>query len=67
MATADIERPVEYSYDLARQCPAAAPMLACQQGRHALSPPTPPVTLGPSYVLPPGQVERRPHPKETRA
>lgn len=59
MATADIERPVEYSYDLARQCPAAAPMLACQQGRHALSPPTPSVT--------PGQVERRPHPKETRA
>lgn len=82
--------PVEHSYDLARQCPAAAPMLVYQQGRHALSLPTPSVALGPNwltyagdwlldrvtgvpvtdyvdYVLPSGQVERRPHPKEARA
>jgi hypothetical protein len=65
-------------------------MLVYQQGRHALSLPTPSVALGPNwltyasdwlldrvsglpaedlvdYVLPSGQIERRPHPKESRA
>jgi len=82
--------PVEHSYDLAAMCPSPAPMLVYQQGRHALSLPTPSVALGPlwltyaadwlldrvhgvpaedhlDYVLSTGAVERRPHPKETRA
>lgn len=80
--------PIEHSYDLARRCPSPAPMLVYQQGRHALSLPTPSVGLGPNwltysadwlldrvtgvpaddyvdYVLPSGEIERRPHPKET--
>jgi pimeloyl-ACP methyl ester carboxylesterase len=82
--------PMEHSYDLARRCPGPAPMLVYQQGRHALSLPTPSVALGPNwltyasdwlldrvnglpaedyvdYVLPSGQIERRPHPKESNA
>jgi pimeloyl-ACP methyl ester carboxylesterase len=82
--------PMDHSYDLARSCPSPAPMLVYQQGRHALSLPTPSVALGPNwltyasdwlldrvsglpaedlvdYVLPSGQIERRPHPKESRA
>lgn len=42
--------PIEHSYDLARLSPAAAPMLVYQQGRHALSPPTPSVALGPNWL-----------------
>jgi pimeloyl-ACP methyl ester carboxylesterase len=42
--------PMEHSYDLARRCPTAAPMLVYQQGRHALSLPTPSVALGPNWV-----------------
>jgi pimeloyl-ACP methyl ester carboxylesterase len=80
--------PIEHSYDLAARCPAPAPMLVYQQGRHALSLPTPSVALGPNwltytadwlldrvnglpaedyvdYVLPTGQLQRRPHPKQT--
>lgn len=79
--------PMEHSYDLARRSPAPSPMLVYQQGRHALSLPTPSVASGPNwlaysadwlldrvngvpaedyvdYVLPTGQIERRPHPKE---
>jgi pimeloyl-ACP methyl ester carboxylesterase len=82
--------PIEHSYELASACPTPAPMLVYQQGRHALSLPTPSVALGPNwltytadwlldrvngrraedyvdYVLPSGQIERRPHPKETKA
>jgi pimeloyl-ACP methyl ester carboxylesterase len=82
--------PIEHSYALARACPAPAPMLVYQQGRHALSLPTPSVALGPNwltytadwlldrvsgvpatdyvdYVLPSGQIERRPHPKQASA
>ncbi|MFI6350101.1 alpha/beta hydrolase family protein [Streptomyces sp. NPDC050560] len=42
--------PVEHSYDLAAACPTPAPMLVYQQGRHALSLPTPSVALGPNWV-----------------
>ncbi len=79
--------PIEHSYELARRCPAPAPMLVYQQGRHALSLPTPSVASGPNwltysadwllervngvpaqdyldYVLPSGDIERRPHPKD---
>ncbi|MFI7618205.1 alpha/beta hydrolase family protein [Nonomuraea terrae] len=42
--------PMEHSYDLARRSPAPAPMLVYQQGRHALSLPTPSVALGPNWV-----------------
>ncbi|MBF8185774.1 alpha/beta fold hydrolase [Nonomuraea sp. K274] len=80
--------PMEHSYDLARRSPVPAPLLVYQQGRHALSLPTPSVALGPNwvtyaadwlldrakgvpaedyvdYVLSTGQIERRPHPKES--
>ncbi len=82
--------PIEHSYGLAGACPVPAPMLVYQQGRHALSLPTPSVALGPNwltytadwlldrvngmpatdyvdYVLPSGQIERRPHPKQASA
>jgi pimeloyl-ACP methyl ester carboxylesterase len=78
--------PMEHSYDLAGLSPSPSPMLVYQQGRHALSLPTPSVANGPNwltysadwlldrvngvpaedfvdYVLPSGQIERRPHPK----
>lgn len=42
--------PIEHSYDLARACASPAPMLVYQQGRHALSLPTPSVALGPSWL-----------------
>ncbi|MDX3849208.1 alpha/beta hydrolase family protein [Streptomyces sp. AK02-01A] len=42
--------PVEYSFDLAARCPAPAPMLVYQRGRHALSPPTSSVALGPNWL-----------------
>jgi fermentation-respiration switch protein FrsA (DUF1100 family) len=42
--------PIEHSYDLARRCPAPAPMLVYAQGRHALSLPTPSVASGPSWL-----------------
>lgn len=42
--------PIRHSYDLARRCPAPAPMLVYQQGRHALSLPTPSVALGPQWL-----------------
>jgi pimeloyl-ACP methyl ester carboxylesterase len=42
--------PVEHSYALAAACPTPAPMLVYQQGRHALSLPTPSVALGPNWV-----------------
>ena len=42
--------PIEHSYQLARDCPAPAPMLVYQQGRHALSLPTPSVALGPNWL-----------------
>ncbi|MGH3328251.1 MAG: alpha/beta hydrolase family protein [Streptomycetales bacterium] len=42
--------PIAHSYELARMCPAPAPMLVYQQGRHALSLPTPSVALGPSWL-----------------
>lgn len=42
--------PVEHSYDLARDCASPSPMLVYQQGRHALSLPTPSVALGPSWL-----------------
>jgi len=42
--------PMEHSYDLAARCPTPAPMLVYQQGRHALSLPTPSVALGPNWV-----------------
>jgi dienelactone hydrolase len=42
--------PIEHSYNLAAKCPAPAPMLVYQQGRHALSPPTPSVALGPNWL-----------------
>lgn len=42
--------PLEHSYDLARRCPSPSPMLVYQQGRHALSLPTPSVALGPNWL-----------------
>ncbi|MGH3342712.1 MAG: alpha/beta hydrolase family protein [Carbonactinosporaceae bacterium] len=42
--------PIEHSHELARMCPAPSPMLVYQQGRHALSLPTPSVALGPSWL-----------------
>lgn len=42
--------PIEHSYDLARDCASPSPMLVYQQGRHALSLPTPSVALGPSWL-----------------
>lgn len=42
--------PMEHSYDLARDCASPSPMLVYQQGRHALSLPTPSVALGPSWL-----------------
>lgn len=42
--------PIEHSYELASVCPAPAPMLVYQQGRHALSLPTPSVALGPNWL-----------------
>lgn len=82
--------PMQHSYDLAQACASPSPMLVYQQGRHALSLPTPSVASGPNwltysadwlldrvngkpaqdyvdYVLPSGEIERRPHPKETTA
>lgn len=42
--------PIEHSYALAAACPTPAPMLVYQQGRHALSLPTPSVALGPNWL-----------------
>lgn len=42
--------PMEHSYDLARSCASESPMLVYQQGRHALSLPTPSVALGPNWL-----------------
>jgi alpha-beta hydrolase superfamily lysophospholipase len=42
--------PVEHSYDLARRSSSPAPLLVYQQGRHALSPPTPSVMFGPNWL-----------------
>lgn len=42
--------PIEHSYDLARDCASPSPMLVYQQGRHALSLPTPSVALGPNWL-----------------
>jgi pimeloyl-ACP methyl ester carboxylesterase len=42
--------PIEHSYNLARDCASPSPMLIYQQGRHALSLPTPSVALGPSWL-----------------
>jgi pimeloyl-ACP methyl ester carboxylesterase len=42
--------PMEHSYDLARRCPSPSPLLVYQQGRHALSLPTPSVALGPNWL-----------------
>lgn len=42
--------PIEHSYALARDCSSPSPMLVYQQGRHALSLPTPSVALGPNWL-----------------
>lgn len=42
--------PMEHSYDLARRSPSPSPMLVYQQGRHALSLPTPSVASGPNWL-----------------
>jgi len=84
---ADELSPIEHSYELAAACGSPSAMLVYQQGRHALSLPTPSVAAGPNwigyaadwlldrvdgkpvdehidYVLPSGDIERRPHPKK---
>jgi pimeloyl-ACP methyl ester carboxylesterase len=47
---ADELSPIEHSYALAARCPAPAPMLVYEQGRHALSVQTPSVALGPNWL-----------------
>lgn len=42
--------PMQHTYDLARDCPSPSPLLVYQQGRHALSLPTPSVALGPNWL-----------------
>jgi pimeloyl-ACP methyl ester carboxylesterase len=42
--------PMEHSYELARLSAGPSPMLVYQQGRHALSLPTPSVALGPQWL-----------------
>jgi pimeloyl-ACP methyl ester carboxylesterase len=42
--------PMEHSYDLARICASPSPLLVYQQGRHALSLPTPSVASGPNWL-----------------
>lgn len=42
--------PMEHTYDLAGRSPSPAPMLVYQQGRHALSLPTPSVASGPNWL-----------------
>jgi hypothetical protein len=82
--------PIGHSYELVAACASPSAMLVYQQGRHALSLPTPSVASGPNwltysadwlldrvngktveehvdYVLPSGEVELRPHPKESIA
>jgi pimeloyl-ACP methyl ester carboxylesterase len=82
--------PIRYSYELVAACESESAMLVYQQGRHALSLPTPSVASGPNwlsysadwlvdrvngkpvaervdYVLPTGEIDRRPHPKEMLA
>jgi pimeloyl-ACP methyl ester carboxylesterase len=82
--------PIQYSYELVAACESESAMLVYQQGRHALSLPTPSVASGPNwlsysadwlldrvngkpvaervdYVLPTGEIDRRPHPKEMLA
>lgn len=82
--------PIQHSYDLVAACAAPSAMLVYQQGRHALSLPTPSVASGPNwltysadwlldrvdgkpveeridYVLPTGDIQRRPHPEESLA
>ncbi|MGV9797834.1 alpha/beta hydrolase family protein [Mycobacterium sp. NPDC003449] len=82
--------PIQHSYDLLARCASPSAMLVYQQGRHALSLPTPSVASGPNwltysadwlldrvdgkavdecveYVLPTGDIQRRPHPKEMLA
>jgi alpha-beta hydrolase superfamily lysophospholipase len=82
--------PIGHSYELVAACASPSAMLVYQQGRHALSLPTPSVASGPNwltysadwlldrvndkpveehvdYVLSSGEVELRPHPKESIA
>jgi pimeloyl-ACP methyl ester carboxylesterase len=82
--------PIQYSYELVAACESQSAMLVYQQGRHALSLPTPSVASGPNwlsysadwlldrvngkpvderidYVMPTGEIDRRPHPKEVTA
>lgn len=47
---ADEVSPIEHSYELAGMARGPAPMLVYQQGRHALSAPTPSVVTGPHWV-----------------
>ena len=42
--------PMRHSYELVRDCAAPAAMLVYQQGRHALSLPTPSVASGPNWL-----------------
>ena len=42
--------PMEHTWDLARRSPAPSPLLVYQQGRHALSLPTPSVANGPNWL-----------------
>lgn len=42
--------PMRHSYDLARDCASPSSMLVYQQGRHALSLPTPSVASGPNWL-----------------
>jgi len=87
---ADELSPIEHSYELVAECASPSAMLVYQQGRHALSLPTPSVASGPNwityaadwlldrikgepvdegidYVLPSGEIERRPHPRKDPA
>lgn len=47
---ADEVSPIEHSYDLVADCASPAAMLVYQQGRHALSMPTPSVASGPNWI-----------------
>ncbi len=47
---ADELSPIEHSYDLMRECGSPSAMLEYEQGRHALSLPTPAVASGPNWL-----------------
>lgn len=47
---ADELSPIEHSYDLMRECGSPSAMLEYEQGRHALSLPTPSVASGPNWL-----------------